>query len=433
MTESPNRNRLANSSRTAVVCAALLSLVTPFVCAESPNRWVGAWEASPTPGATLFSPGCPSDVGLKNQTVRNIVFLSMGGDAVRVRISNAFGSAPLEVGSASVAVAAFAGAAVPGTMHELQFNGQKSITIAAGDEAFSDPVDMEVAALQELDISVYLPGATGPATQHYFADQVNFLATGDQTLAEGLTSFLRPISCWMFTSGVDVMSAPPVVGSIVAFGDSITDGYLSTPNANHRYPDFLARQLAAKHGVTMAVENAGIIGNELLTARPQLYYGIPALARLDRDALSQTGARAIILLEGINDIGDKSAKAESLIAADQQIIARAHAAGLLIYGGTLLPFGGSNPQYKGNYGTPAGDAERQKLNAWIRTSGAFDGVIDFDAALRDPSDPTRLLPAYDFDHLHPNDAGYQAMANAVDVDQIIKDAKKHRGGEEQER
>jgi lysophospholipase L1-like esterase len=155
--------------------------------------------------------------------------------------------------------------------------------------------------------------------------------------------------------------------------------------------------------------------------RPQLEFGYPVPARIDRDVLTQAGARAVILLEGINDIGDRSAKAEDLIAVDLQIIQQAHSAGLKIYGGTLLPFAGSNGVYGGDYGTASGEAGRQKLNAWIRTSGAFDGVVDFDKATRDPADPTRLLPAYDADHLHPNDAGYQAMANAVNLSAILNE------------
>jgi len=371
------------------------------------------------PEARFTRQAAPSDVGLNGQTVRNIVFLSAGGNWVRARISNAGGSLPLAVGSASVALSAGGAAATAGTLHPLQFAGQDSIVIAAGGEAVSDPVPMQVAAFQTLVLNVYLPGATGPATQHYFAAQNNYLAAGDQTQAANATPFTQTISCWMFVSGLDVKASPSVVGSLIALGDSITDGYLSTTNANHRYTDYLAQRLAARHGVTLSVANAGIIGNELLTIRPQLEFGYPVPARIDRDVLTQAGARAVILLEGINDIGDRSAKAEDLIAVDLQIIQQAHSAGLKIYGGTLLPFAGSNGVYGGDYGTASGEAERQKLNAWIRTSGAFDGVVDFDKATRDPADPTRLLPAYDADHLHPNDAGYQAMANAVNLSAIL--------------
>jgi lysophospholipase L1-like esterase len=308
---------------------------------------------------------------------------------------------------------------MPGTLHPLLFGGRTSIVIAAGGEAVSDPVPLKVNALDNLDVSVYLPGSTGMATQHYFADQTNYLAAGDQSGSAIAGPFTTSISCWMFVSGVDVQTSPKVRGTLIAFGDSITDGYLSSLNANRRYPDDLATALAARKGTTVSVVNAGIIGNELLTIRPQLQFGYTAPARFARDVLNQPGAKAVILLEGINDIGDRSAQASDLIPVYEQLIIAAHEAGLKIYGATLTPFGGSNTIYGGDYGTLAGEAQRQLVNAWIRTSGAFDGVIDFDEAVRDPSNPSYLLPAYVGDALHPNDAGYQAMANAVPVKEIV--------------
>jgi lysophospholipase L1-like esterase len=385
--------------------------------AAEPNRpWITTWQGTPTPGGTSYSPGCPSDVGLTNQTVRNVAHVSAGGDWVRARISNEGGAKPLAVGAASIALAGTGAATAPGSLHPLTFGGQASILIAAGGEVVSDPVPLHVSALDNLDVSIYLPGSTGLATQHYFADQDNFLAAGDQTGSAIGGPFTTTISCWMFLSGLDVMTDPKVRGTLVAFGDSITDGYRSTNDANRRYPDDLARALANRKGRTLAVVNAGISGNELLTIRSFLPCGYAAPARFARDVLTQPGARAVIVLEGINDIGDRSAKADDLIPVYEQLITAAHDAGLKIYGGTLLPFAGS---HGGDYGTPAGEQERQKVNAWIRTSGAFDGVIDFDKATRDPADPTRLLPAYDADHLHPNDAGYQAMANAVNLGEIL--------------
>ncbi|AUX34602.1 MULTISPECIES: SGNH/GDSL hydrolase family protein [Sorangium] len=411
--------------------AAVVALIAgawgrPALAADqaADGRWVSAWHASATPGGTFNSQDCPSDVGLSGQTVRNIVRLSTGGSSVRVRISNAGGSEPLRVGAASIAASAGGAATVAGSSKPLRFAGQASIVIAAGGEAVSDPVAMNVQALQTLAVNIHLPANTGPATQHYFAAQDSFLAAGNQTGAGADKQFTRKISCWMFLSGVDVKAPPNVVGTLIALGDSITDGYLSTKNTNQRYPDFLAQRLASRKGQTLSVVNAGIIGNELLTVRPQLQFGYPVPARLARDVLTQPGARAVILLAGINDIGDRSAKAADLIPVYQQIIQAAHAAGLKIYGGTLVPFAGSTGTYKGDYGTAKGEQERQKLNTWIRTSGAFDGVIDFDKAVRDPADPSRLLPAYDADKLHPNDAGYQAMANAVNLDAIIGDVLK---------
>jgi lysophospholipase L1-like esterase len=402
-----------------LIVSAYVHCITAGASAQPNRGWISAWQGTPTPGGTFYSPGCPSDVGLTNQTVRNVVHVSAGGSWVRARISNEYGANPLSVGAATIALAGSGAATTPGSLHPLHFGGSTSILIAAGGEAVSDPVPLEVTALANLDVSVYLPGSTGLATQHYYADQDNFLAAGDQTGSAIGGPFSSTISCWMFVSGVEVMAAPKVAGTLVAFGDSITDGYLSTNDANHRYPDDLASKLAMRRGRTLAVVNSGIIGNELLTVRPFLQFGYAAPNRYARDVLTQPGARAVILLEGINDIGDRSAKAEDLIPVYEQLILAAHDAGLKIYGGTLLPFAGSNGTYGGDYGTPAGEAERQKVNAWIRSSGAFDGVIDFDKATRDPSDPTRLLPAYDADHLHPNDAGYQAMANAVNLGKIL--------------
>jgi lysophospholipase L1-like esterase len=401
--------------------------------AKPQQHWVAAWEGSPTPAGTFNSEDCPSDIGLHEQTIRNIVFVSAGGSFVRARISNAYGNTPLAVGAATIAISDGGAGIVAESLRTLHFAGKRSILIAAGGEAVSDPVDLPVKPLQKLAISIYLSGSTGPATQHYYADQDNFLAAGDHA-ADGGTAFPRKISCWMFLSDVEVKAAPRVIGTLAALGDSITDGYLSTKNADHRYPDYLARRLAARKGATLSVVNAGIIGNEVLALHseeahagsptsgpmePQWEFGYPVQARIARDVLLQAGARAVILLEGINDIGANSAKAEELIAADRQIIQQVHAAGLKIYGATLVPFGGSHKKYNGEYGTASGEGQRQMLNRWIRTSGAFDGVIDFDKAVRDPSDPSRLLPAYDGDDLHPNDAGYEAMAKAVNLDSIL--------------
>jgi lysophospholipase L1-like esterase len=415
----------------AAVASALVFAASGYAASSSARashgavRWVNAWQASPAPGGTIPGSDCPADMGLNNQTVRNIAFTTAGGSWVRVRLSNAFGAQPLQVGAASVAIAGTGAAVVPGSTRALRFGGRSSILIAADAEALSDPVSLKIHALQRLDLSVYLPTATGPATQHFFAQQDNYLASGNQVGASSATAFTTTITCRMFVDDVDVQASRRFAGTVVTLGDSITDGYGSTTNANRRYPDDLARRLNAVGGRTLSVSNAGIGGNDLLTFRTDVPFGAifgpPAVARLPRDVLTQAGARSVILLEGINDIGASGATAAELIPADQQIIAQAHAAGLRVYGATLTPFGGSNAQYGGQYGTPEGELQRQLLNQWIRTSGAFDAVFDFDKAIRDPTDPSRMLPQYDSgDHLHPNDAGYQKMAGTVDLAVILR-------------
>ncbi len=428
-------SRTVVSTGLAVLAAGVLAAVpatasgpSPAVPTNSAVPWVSAWQGSPVGGGTIEGAACPADQGLDDQTVRNVVFLSAGGDRVRIRLTNVFGTRPLQVGTASVALAGSGAATVPGSIRPVRFGGRSSILIAAGGEALSDPVPLRVQALQRLAVSVYLPRATGPATQHWDAQQDNFLAGGNRAAAPGPAAFTTTISCWMFADGVDVSPPPRVAGAVVTLGDSITDGFGSTDNANRRYPDYLARRLQARPGRTLSVSNAGISGNDLLTFRTDLPFGVvfgpPAPARLARDVLTQAGARSVILLEGINDIGAFSTPASDLIQADQQVIAQAHQAGVRIYGATLVPFGGSNGQYGGDYGSPAGERQRQRLNHWIRTSGAFDAVFDFDRALRDPAQPDRLLPQYDSgDHLHPGDAGYRKMADTVDLAILLRAAR----------
>jgi lysophospholipase L1-like esterase len=334
-----------------------------------------------------------------------------------------FGTAPLAIGAAHIALRDKGAAIVPASGRVLTFGGNPTTTMAAGAVAVSDPVNLNVSPLADLAIDVYLPGDTSatmsPLTVHAAAWQTNYVSppgnhagTADMPV-QTTTSYVRAdglqSSSWFFLSRVEVM-APERVGALVTFGDSISDGTHSTQDTNNRWPDHLARRLVSQN-IKMAVLNAGIGGNRLLDDGPS----VSGLARFDRDVLVQTGATRVVVLLGINDIGNArqspSPSAADLIAGHKQLIERAHALGLKIYGATLTPFEGAN------YWTPEGEAKRKALNEWIRTSKAYDGMIDFDAVARDPSHPARCLPRYDpGDHLHLNAAGYQAMANAIDLE-----------------
>ena len=365
-------------------------------------HWVGTWSASPQ------AAGSPS--AIKGQTIRQIVRVSIGGKQLRVRLSNAFGAGPLVIGAAHVALRATGATIVAGSDRMLTFNGLPSMAIPPGAIAVSDPVSLQVPALGDLAISIYVAGSQIAATEHTEGLQTTYVsAEGDFTQAYSLPTLTTTQSLY-FLTGVEV-SAARSARAIVTLGDSITDGYKSTADANQRWPNRLAERLAAqKGGSQVAVLNAGITGNRVLHDT----FGSSALARLDRDVLVQSGARYLIVLLGINDIGiPGSATAEQIIAGHRQIIDRAHAMGLKVYGGTLTPFQNYLP---GIYYTDAGEAQRQVVNQWIRTSKAYDAVIDFDKAIRDPSNPAKILPAFDSgDNLHPNDAGYKAMADSINL------------------
>ncbi len=398
-------------------------------------RWIASWgsaPAGPAPASELLS--------LDNQTVRLIVQTTTGGNQVRVRLSNEFGSVPLRIGAAHIALRASGAAIVAGSDRTLTFSGRPFVTIPPGAPALSDPVALTVPALSDLAVSLHLPAPTQASTVHAFAFQTNYVSGPGNFTATAAFPTLRTITAWPFLTEVDVV-APVLGATIVALGDSITDGVLTTIDANQRWTDFLARRLQASRGGLVpgetpsdaqalapqllvarqiGVANRGISGNRLLRDFAGTTVGSAALARFDRDVLATAGASYVIVLLGINDIGvgglvngEELVTAEDLIAGYRQLIARAHTRGLRIFGGTLTPFEGSFPGYY----TPEKERVRQALNHWIRNSGEFDAVIDFDRAIRDPARPARMLPAFDSgDHLHPNDRGMQAMGNAIPLE-----------------
>ena len=401
-----------------VACIAISIAVSSATVAGTPENdsnygWVATWGASPVapvpPNPTNTGPFINS--GFTDQTVRLIVHTSIGGNEVRIRLSNAFGTTSLAVGAAHIAVRSKEAMIVPESDRPLTFGGTVSIAIPPGALVVSDPVRLSVSPVSDLAVSIYLPGPTGQSTWHSDATGTNYVsATGDFTASSSFPVD-RVAPSWFYLTDVEV-SAPKDTKAIVAFGDSITDGFRSTKDANHRWPNFLAERLVARNG-KLAVVNEGIGGNRILHDLA----GPNGLARFDRDVLTQSGAGYVIVLLGINDIGqsvtahpDQAVTASEIIAGHMQMIARAHAQGLKIIGCTLPPFEGAH------YFAAEGETKREAVNKFIRAGGAYDGVADFDAAIRDPGHPNQLLALYDSgDHLHPNDAGYKAMADSIDL------------------
>ncbi len=408
---------------TTLVAAAAVTASLAWTASASASTnpgWVGTWAASPSRASSLVLPV----THLANQTVRNIVYTSIGGTSVRIRVSNTFGRRPVVVGKASIGVELLGARVAPGTSHTLTFDGRTSVSVPAGAQALSDPVAMRVPPLTDLAVSLYVPRDTGPVTNHFDAQQINYLASGNHATDVGGAAFGTQVQAWYLLDDV-IVAGNPSPGAIVAFGDSITDGYQSQVNANSRWPNVLARRLVHAYGKTApSVLDEGISGNRIL--HNSVCFGVNAQARLNRDVLNQPGAREVILLEGINDIGfsqtpnagcskpNTDVSAAQIIAGYSQIIARVHARGLKILGGTLTPF------RPAAYWSPAAEVKRETVNNWIRTSGAFDGVIDFAQVLAAPGYPQLMNSKYDSgDHLHPNDAGYQAMGNAINLHMLI--------------
>ena len=385
---------------------------------HSVSHWTGTWSTSMIAAFPDFF-GTPNwSGGFDNHSVRQPVRVSRGGSALRIRVSNVYGTTPLRLTGASIGRAGDGASIRPGSLRVVTFGGRRSAVVPAGRQLGSDPVALRVDPLERLAVTLYFAAPTGPATFHPQALATSYRAAGDHLRDRSGDAYTETSQSWYYVSGVDVAGPQPRrdSGVVVAFGDSITDGSFSTPDANNRYPDELAERLVAA-GRRLGVVNTGIGGNRILTDADG--FGERATARFGRDVLGQPGVRTVIVLEGINDIGlgagtgGVPVTAQQLIDGHRALIRAAHARGVRAVGATILPFAGVI--YPGYY-TERGEAVRDAVNDWIRTSGEYDVVADLDRALADPADPDRLSPAFDGgDGLHPNDAGMRAMAETIDL------------------
>ncbi len=410
----------------AFAMAAFLLVAPACYAAGAHSSWVATWGA----GMVAIDPGNAPD--FTGQTLREIVHTSVGGDRARVWFSNRFGTEPLHIGAAHIALSSsekFGADAhgtpnqsgvQAGTDHALTFNGLDSVVIPPGGEVVSDPVVLDVPALTDVAVSLYFPERTLASTEHSDSHQISYRAIGNQVGAADLGGNSSPSGPWYVVSGVDVDA--PGDSAVIAFGDSITDGAYATVNENHRWPDYLATRLAAdpdtKKAGVLGVVNVGIGGNRVLLDG----YGPNSVARINPDLIARSGARYVIILESINDIGRFTSDhqpygdlTERLEAGIAQIAAQAHQHGIQVIGATLTPYQGCG------YYSDAGNEVRNAVNDWIRASPIFDGVADFDKAVRDPQNPQHFAAQYDSgDHLHPKDAGYEAMAAAIDLSMFTK-------------
>lgn len=371
------------------------------------KHWVGAWATSPS-----------GSVGgaFVDRSLRLVVTPTLGGTRVRVRLSNRFGSQPVTFGAVTIAQRDSGAAVAPGTLRSLRFRGRRSVTIPPGGEVVSEQRRFSYDAFQDLVVSLHVRGNSGRSTAHVTAIQTSYATpagTGDHTADESGGAFTQTLGSWPFLTDVEVRASRRT-GAVLALGDSITDGFGSPFDQNQRYPDALARRIAAETGLRLAVQNAGISGNEVLRAGALPMFGPSLLARLDMDALDQRGVRAVVLMQGTNDIGvSPLATSAAVTAGLQEAVDRLRAAGLRVILGTLPP---CKDFALAQHGTPEAIARRNEINDWVRTAAVADGIVDFHAAVRDPADPDRLLPTYDSgDHLHLNAAGYAAMAHAIDL------------------
>jgi lysophospholipase L1-like esterase len=392
----------------AIVVATLGSAQATTTLAQQPGRWFTTWTSSNQQSVRPPTDSVDRAPTYVNRTLRQIVRTSIGGNQVRVRFSNEYGDRPLVIGAARVALRDSGASIVASTDQPIQFGGRPSVTIRPGAAIVSDPLAFTVPALRDLAITIFLPDSSRTATRHALGLQSNYVSRPGNFVSTAALPTDTTVAMWFFLSGVDVTNAA-ATGVIATIGNSITDGARSTANTNRRWPDILAQRLLNSAEPPKGIANAGISGNRVLTYGA----GPSALARFDRDVLMQSGVTHVIILEGINDVGNSQATgitADDLIFGLRQLADRARERGLVVIGATLTP-AGPRPSF-----TPAHEAIRAAVNTWIRTGGAFDAVIDFDAITRDPANPTQFLPAYDSgDHLHPGDAGYKAMGDAIDL------------------
>jgi lysophospholipase L1-like esterase len=408
--------------RRRVQFASGILVVLGLCSMASAAEWVQTWGAAPLPPTPAMGP-FPATPSLENVTIRQLVRVSSGGRRLSIRFTNEYGTKPLVIGAARVALADGKGAIQPGSERKVSFDGKPSVTIPGGAPFLSDPIDLPVGNLATLSISIYLPEATGACTCHTTGMQNAFVSeAGDHT--DEPFSPQQIIGSRAFLSGVEVEL---VTGAraVVVLGDSISDGVGSTVDANRRWPDLLADRLNPTAKPGWGVVNMGISGNQVLADGA----GQSALARFDRDVLAVPGARVLVIFEGVNDLGlsyghfegpmaevfenmmpARRVRADSLIAGYRQLIARAHAGGLKVLAATITPYGGAA------YYSDEGEAVRQAVNTWIRTGREFDGVLDFDKAIRDPANPTQIRDGFHpGDHLHGTDSAYAAMAAAIDI------------------
>ncbi len=422
---------IAFSAAATVLAGTLLAGgFAPAALAAAPlakAHWIGTWGAAPEPPRAAVG-RFPGTRSFSDQTIRQRVRISAGGTRLRIHFTNEYGTHPLHIGAASVSLVDAGGAPEPGTERTVTFAGEPDAWIPPGAPYVSDAIDLAVEPLATLAISIYLPGHTDPCTCHAVGLETAYVSGPGNFVGKPFDA-AQTIQSRAFISGVDVETTRSG-GTIVALGDSITDGFGSMPNANSRWPDLLADRLAAQHGgEAWGVVDMGISGNRVLADG----VGEGALRRFDRDVLSVPAVRYVIFFEGLNDLinsygqsagplpldpgaSSPKATAAALIAGYRQLIERAHTQGIKVLGVTLTPYAGATLGNRAGLYSPEGEAQREAINRWIRTSGAFDGVLDFDAVWRDPADPTRITPSLQHgDHLHGNDAGYQALVRSINL------------------